>query len=102
MPFISKAIGVPLASHRGAADDAARGSRTIGFTEEVVPPYVSVKEAVFPFNKFRGADPVLGPEMRSTGEVMGISESFGSAFAKAQLAADNGLPLERGDPRHCQ
>ena len=66
----------------------------IGFTEEVVPPFVSVKEAVFPFNKFAGTDPVLGPEMRSTGEVMGISDSFGSAFAKAQLAARNGLPLE--------
>ena len=55
---------------------------------------MSVKEAVFPFNKFPGTDPVLGPEMRSTGEVMGISDSFGSAFAKAQLAAGNGLPLE--------
>jgi carbamoyl-phosphate synthase large subunit len=66
----------------------------VGFTEEIVPPYVSVKEAVFPFNKFREADPILGPEMRSTGEVMGISDSFGSAFAKAQLAADNALPLE--------
>jgi len=59
-----------------------------------VPPYVSVKEAVFPFKKFREFDPILGPEMRSTGEVMGISASFGSAFAKAQLAAENGLPLE--------
>src|SRR5690606_18752199 len=64
----------------------------IGFTEEVIPPYVAVKEAVFPFNKFREADPILGPEMRSTGEVMGISDSFGSAFAKAQAAADNELP----------
>ena len=59
-----------------------------------MPPYVSVKEAVFPFNKFREFDPILGPEMRSTGEVMGIADSFGSAFAKAQLAADNVLPLE--------
>ena len=55
-----------------------------------MPPYVSVKEAVFPFNKFPGTDPVLGPEMRSTGEVMGISDSFGGAFAKAQLAASTG------------
>jgi carbamoyl-phosphate synthase large subunit len=55
---------------------------------------VSVKEAVFPFKKFREFDPILGPEMRSTGEVMGISETFGSAFAKAQLAAENGLPTE--------
>ena len=66
----------------------------MGFTEEVVPPYVSVKEAVFPFSKFAGIDPVLGPEMKSTGEVMGIADSFGQAFAKAQLAASNGLPLE--------
>jgi carbamoyl-phosphate synthase large subunit len=66
----------------------------VGFTEEIVPTYVSVKEAVFPFNKFVGTDPVLGPEMRSTGEVMGISDSFGWSFAKAQLAASNGLPLE--------
>ena len=79
---------------RGARDAAARRSRDIGFTEEIVPPYVSVKEAVFPFNKFREFDPILGPEMRSTGEVMGIADSFGSAFAKAQLAADNALPLE--------
>jgi carbamoyl-phosphate synthase large subunit len=66
----------------------------IGFTEEIIPPYVSVKEAVFPFNKFPGTDPVLGPEMRSTGECMGIADSFGAAFAKAQLAASNGLPLQ--------
>jgi carbamoyl-phosphate synthase large subunit len=92
VPFVSKAIGVPLAS---VAARAMLGEtlEEIGFTEEVVPPYVSVKEAVFPFNKFREADPVLGPEMRSTGEVMGISDSFGTAFAKAQIAADNGLPL---------
>ena len=92
VPFVSKAIGVPLAS---VAARAMLGEtlEEIGFTEEVVPPYVSVKEAVFPFNKFREADPVLGPEMRSTGEVMGISDSFGTAFAKAQIAADNGLPV---------
>ena len=64
----------------------------IGYTEEIVPPYVAVKEAVFPFSKFREFDPILGPGMRSTGEVMGIADSFGSAFAKAQIAADNGLP----------
>jgi carbamoyl-phosphate synthase large subunit len=91
IPFISKAIGVPLAS---LAARLMLGEKLadLGFTEEIIPPYVSVKEAVFPFNKFRESDPILGPEMRSTGEVMGISESFGSAFAKAQLAADNGLP----------
>jgi carbamoyl-phosphate synthase large subunit len=92
IPFVSKAIGVPLASH-AARVMMGETLEDIGFTEEVAPPYVSVKEAVFPFNKFPGTDPVLGPEMRSTGEVMGISDSFGSAFAKSQLAASNGLPL---------
>ena len=92
IPFVSKAIGVPLASYAARVmlgdtlDD-------LGFTEEIAPPYVCVKEAVFPFNKFPGTDPVLGPEMRSTGEVMGISDSFGSAFAKSQIAASNPLPL---------
>jgi len=93
IPFVSKAIGVPLASY-AARVMCGETLADIGFTEEVIPPFVSVKEAVFPFNKFAGTDPVLGPEMRSTGEVMGISDSFGSAFAKAQLAAGNGLPLE--------
>jgi carbamoyl-phosphate synthase large subunit len=92
VPFVSKATGVPLAS---VAARVMLGETldAIGLTEEVLAPYVSVKEAVFPFKKFREFDPVLGPEMRSTGEVMGISDSFGAAFAKAQLAADNGLPL---------
>jgi carbamoyl-phosphate synthase large subunit len=93
IPFVSKAIGVPLAS-LAARVMMGETLADIGFTEEIVPPYVSVKEAVFPFNKFPGTDPVLGPEMRSTGECMGIADSFGSAFAKAQLAASNGLPLE--------
>ncbi|HKO16004.1 MAG TPA: carbamoyl-phosphate synthase large subunit [Gemmatimonadaceae bacterium] len=92
IPFVSKAIGVPLASV-AARVMVGETLGEIGFTEEIAPPYVSVKEAVFPFNKFPGTDPVLGPEMRSTGEVMGISDSFGSAFAKSQLAASNGLPL---------
>jgi carbamoyl-phosphate synthase large subunit len=93
IPFVSKAIGVPLAS---LAARLMTGEKLadIGFTEEVNPPYVSVKEAVFPFSKFAGTDPVLGPEMRSTGEVMGISNSFGPSFAKAQLAASNELPLD--------
>jgi carbamoyl-phosphate synthase large subunit len=93
IPFVSKAIGVALAS---VAARVMLGETLdeIGFTEEIIPPYVSVKEAVFPFNKFPGTDPVLGPEMRSTGEVMGIADSFGAAFAKSQLAASNGLPLE--------
>jgi carbamoyl-phosphate synthase large subunit len=93
IPFVSKAIGVPLASV-AARVMLGESLSAIGVTEEIVPPYVSVKEAVFPFIKFRETDPILGPEMRSTGEVMGLSDSFGSAFAKAQLAADNGLPLE--------
>ena len=93
IPFVSKAIGVPLAS-LAARVMAGEKLDAIGFTDEVSPPYVSVKEAVFPFNKFPGTDPVLGPEMRSTGEVMGISASFGASFAKAQLAAANELPLE--------
>src|SRR5215210_7531454 len=93
VPFVSKAIGVSLAS---VAARVMLGETLdeIGFIEEVVPPYVAVKEAVFPFNKFREFDPILGPEMRSTGEVMGISDSFGSAFGKAQLAADNVLPTD--------
>ena len=93
IPFVSKAIGVPLASV-AARCMVGETLADIGFTEEIVPPYVSVKEAVFPFTKFPGFDPLLGPEMRSTGEVMGIADSFGSAFAKAQLAADNELPLD--------
>ncbi len=92
IPFVSKTIGVPLAS-LAARLMVGETLEDVGFTEEIIAPYVAVKEAVFPFSKFREFDPVLGPEMRSTGEVMGISDSFGSAFAKAQLAADNGLPL---------
>lgn len=93
IPFVSKAIGVPLASI-AARVMLGETLEDIGFTEEVTPAYISVKEAVFPFNKFREFDPILGPEMRSTGEVMGISDSFGSAFGKAQLSADNVLPSE--------
>ena len=66
----------------------------LDYTQEVIAPFVSVKEAVFPFTKFREFDPILGPEMRSTGEVMGIADSFGTAFGKAQLSAGNGLPTE--------
>jgi carbamoyl-phosphate synthase large subunit len=91
VPFVSKTIGVPLAAH-AARVMLGESLDEIGFTEEIIPPYVAVKEAVFPFNKFREFDPILGPEMRSTGEVMGISDSFGCAFGKAQLAADNVLP----------
>jgi carbamoyl-phosphate synthase large subunit len=92
IPFVSKAIGVPLASYaaRLMLGETLDG---LGFTAEVEPGYVSVKEAVFPFIKFRDFDPILGPEMRSTGEVMGISDSFGTAYAKSQMAAGNGLPV---------
>ena len=91
IPFVSKAIGVPLASV-AARVMCGESLADVGFTKEIVPGYLSVKEAVFPFKKFREFDPILGPEMRSTGEVMGIAESFGIAFAKAQLAAENALP----------
>ena len=91
IPFVSKAIGVSLASI-AARVMCGETLAQVGFTEEIVPPFLSVKEAVFPFKKFREFDPILGPEMRSTGEVMGIAESFGIAFAKAQLAAENALP----------
>jgi carbamoyl-phosphate synthase large subunit len=93
VPFVSKTIGVPLASH-AARVMLGETLAAIGFTKEIIAPYVAVKEAVFPFTKFREFDPILGPEMRSTGEVMGVSDSFGTAFAKAELAAGNGLPLK--------
>jgi carbamoyl-phosphate synthase large subunit len=93
VPFVSKAVGVPLASV-AARLMLGETLEQVGYTAEVVPPFVSVKEAVFPFTKFREFDPILGPEMRSTGEVMGIADTFGQAFAKAELAADNGLPTQ--------
>jgi len=96
VPFVAKATGVALAQvavrvmmGETLADLVERGV-VPGATP--VPPYVSVKEAVLPFNRFPGVDTVLGPEMRSTGEVMGVGESFGIAFAKAQLAAGTRLP----------
>jgi carbamoyl-phosphate synthase large subunit len=91
VPFVSKTIGKPLAS---LAARVMLGEKLVdlGYTREIVAPYVAVKEAVFPFAKFREFDPILGPEMRSTGEVMGIADSFGVAFGKSQLAAGNGLP----------
>jgi carbamoyl-phosphate synthase large subunit len=92
VPFVSKATGMPLARI------AARAMAGItlaeqGIEREVVPPYYSVKEAVFPFIKFPGVDTVLGPEMKSTGEVMGVGRSFAEAFVKSQLAAGDRLPL---------
>lgn len=93
VPFVSKAIGIPLAK---LAVKVMMGTtlRELGITHRVVPPYKSVKEAVFPFAKFPGVDTLLGPEMKSTGEVMGMDPEFGMAFAKAQLAAGTNLPRE--------
>ncbi|MCL5884552.1 MAG: carbamoyl-phosphate synthase large subunit [Deltaproteobacteria bacterium] len=91
VPFVSKAIGVPLAK-LAAKVMAGRKLNDLGFTKDVTPSHVSVKEAVFPFIKFPGVDTLLGPEMRSTGEVMGIDGKFGRAFAKAQIAAGTVLP----------
>ncbi len=91
VPFVSKAIGVPLAKI-AARCMVGRTLADQGFTRELVPAHVSVKESVFPFIKFPGVDTVLGPEMKSTGEVMGIDATFGAAFAKAQSAGGTLLP----------
>ncbi|MEJ2673155.1 MAG: carbamoyl-phosphate synthase large subunit, partial [Deltaproteobacteria bacterium] len=95
VPFVSKATGVPLAK---LATKVMLGHTLaeLGFTREVEPPYFAVKESVFPFRRFPGVDPMLGPEMRSTGEVMGLDEDFGLAFAKSQLAAGQAIPLKGG------
>ena len=95
VPFVSKTTGVPLAS-LAAAIMVGQSLDDLGLQDDVLHPYVAVKEAVFPFNKLQGVDLVLGPEMRSTGEVMGIADSFGMAFAKAQISADGALPHEGG------
>ncbi len=92
VPFVAKAIGVPLAQ-LAARVMAGKSLAELGFTREVEPAHVSVKEAVFPFIKFGGVDSLLGPEMKSTGEVMGIDRLFGAAYAKAQLAAGMRLPV---------
>ncbi|MBM3236603.1 carbamoyl-phosphate synthase large subunit [Candidatus Poribacteria bacterium] len=91
VPFVSKAIGVPLAK-LAARVMAGKTLAELGFTKEVEPAYFSIKKPVFPFDKFPGADPLLGPEMRSTGEVMGVDEEFGVAFAKARAATGQSLP----------
>jgi carbamoyl-phosphate synthase large subunit len=91
VPFVSKATGEPLAKI-AARCMAGRGLRAQGVRGEVVPPYFSIKEAVFPFNKFPGVDPILGPEMRSTGEVMGVGNTFAEAMLKSQLGAGSRLP----------
>jgi carbamoyl-phosphate synthase large subunit len=91
IPFVSKAIGRPLAKLASLVM-VGQSLEELGFTEEIWPEHVSVKEAVFPFVKFPGADTLLGPEMKSTGEVMGIDSDFGRAYAKAQIQAGNSLP----------
>ncbi len=116
VPFVSKATGVPLAkvaarlmAGRKLRDMNLPVTVTDGVAEVVVKDYYSVKSPVFPFNKFRGVDTILGPEMRSTGEVMGVAKSYGQAFAKAQLAAGQRLPRKGSiflsvsdhDKRHC-
>ncbi|HEV7968380.1 MAG TPA: carbamoyl-phosphate synthase large subunit [Candidatus Acidoferrales bacterium] len=116
VPFVSKATGVPLAkvaarlmAGRKLRDMNLPVTVTDGVAEIVVRDYYSVKSPVFPFNKFRGVDTILGPEMRSTGEVMGLAKSYGQAFAKAQLAAGQRLPRKGSifisvgdhDKRHC-
>lgn len=93
IPYVSKTIGVPLAK-LAAKIMTGMTLKELGFTKEASPDYYSVKEAVFPFLKFPGIDTTLGPEMRSTGEVMGISDDVGIAFAKSQIAAGNTLPTQ--------
>jgi carbamoyl-phosphate synthase large subunit len=91
VPFVSKVIGVPLAK-LATKVILGRKLKDLGFTEEIAPKCVAVKESVFPFNRFPGVDVILGPEMKSTGEVMGIDKDFGRAYIKSQIAAGQNLP----------
>jgi len=93
VPFVSKAIGVSLAAV-AARVMSGKSLIELNFTQEIVPTYYAVKESVFPFNKFPAVDPILGPEMKSTGEVMGLGDSFDEAFAKAALAVGERLPAQ--------
>jgi len=95
VPFVSKAIGVPLAK-LAALVMTGRKLKDLKFTREIKPRHMSVKEAVFPFARFHGTDVILSPEMKSTGEVMGIDVNIGLAFLKSQIAAGNALPLSGG------
>ncbi|GAB4356172.1 MAG: carbamoyl-phosphate synthase large subunit [Cyanophyceae cyanobacterium] len=92
VPFVSKAIGVPLAK-MAVRTMSGKSLPELQFESEIIPKHIAIKEAVLPFNKFAGTDTLLGPEMRSTGEVMGIDLDFGTAFAKAELGASQNLPL---------
>jgi carbamoyl-phosphate synthase large subunit len=91
VPFVSKATGIQLAKV-AARCMAGQSLESQGITKEVTPPYFSVKEAVFPFVKFPGVDTILGPEMKSTGEVMGVGKTFGEAFIKSQIGAGTKMP----------
>lgn len=91
VPFVSKCVGRSLAQI-AALVMAGKTLTELGFTKEIIPSYYSVKEAVFPFNKFQGVDPILGPEMKSTGEVMGVGDTFAEAFGKAVLGGGTVLP----------
>jgi carbamoyl-phosphate synthase large subunit len=93
VPFVSKAVGQPFAKY-AARIMMGEGLEQTGARENLTPTHFSVKSPVFPFNKFQGVDTLLGPEMKSTGEVMGIDQGFGAAFAKAMLGAGNNLPRE--------
>jgi len=92
VPFVSKCIGVSLADI-AAQVMAGKTLAEVGYTQEIIPGYFNVKEAVFPFNKFPGVDPILSPEMKSTGEVMGIGDSFAEAFAKAHMGTGQAMPV---------
>ena len=92
IPFVGKATGVPLAK-MAAKVMVGETLRGLGLTEEIILHHIAVKEAVFPFDRFHGVDTILGPEMKSTGEVMGIDEDFGLAYGKSQIACGNGIPL---------
>ena len=96
VPFVSKAIGKPVAK---LATQLMHGFtlEDVNFTEEFSPKYQAVKEAVLPFKRFPGSDTLLGPEMKSTGEVMGLAKDFGIAYAKSELAAGNGCLLYTSD-----
>lgn len=91
VPFVSKATGTPMAKV-AASVMAGKTLAETGYTKEVIPRYFSVKEPVFPFNKFPGSDPILGPEMKSTGEAMGVGKTFGDAFYKAKLGGGQAVP----------
>lgn len=93
VPFVAKAIGIPLAK-MAARIMSGKTLEQLNYTQEVIPNHIAVKEAVLPFDKFSGTDPILGPEMRSTGEVMGIDSNFGTSYAKAEIAANQRLPLK--------